>query len=205
MARSGAATRQRILDAAEALVFAHGFAATSLDSVLERARLTKGAFFYHFKNKAELGAALVARFAERDLEFLETTMRRAEKLSEEPLQQLLLFVGLAAEPFEGLAEPAPGCLFASYIYQPLEFSADVARIAEGAILSWRERVLQKLEAAAGPAAPGLDLPAVADQLTVIFEGAYILAKVLGDPGLVARQLGQYRRYLELLLRPAGPG
>ena len=55
MARSGAATKEKLLDAAEALVFDHGFSATSLDKVIALAGVTKGAFFHHFERKAELG------------------------------------------------------------------------------------------------------------------------------------------------------
>jgi TetR/AcrR family transcriptional repressor of nem operon len=207
MARSGEATKEKILDAAEALVFEHGFAASSLDNVLESAALTKGAFFYHFKNKAELGRALIERFAARDRDFLEATMQRAEKLSADPLQQLLIFIGLVSEPFEDLSEPAPGCLFASYIYQPLEFSDEVAKIAADTILVWRTRILGKLEAIDAHCAldPALDLEALADQLTVIVEGSYVLSKVLCEPNLMARQLRHFRRYLEFLLLPQGSG
>ncbi|NIV21718.1 MAG: TetR family transcriptional regulator, partial [Gammaproteobacteria bacterium] len=41
MARSGAATRENLLDAAQALIFDHGFSATSVDKVIERAGVTK--------------------------------------------------------------------------------------------------------------------------------------------------------------------
>lgn len=203
MAKSGAATKERILDATEELVFEHGFAATSLDSVLERAALTKGAFFYHFRNKADLGYALIERFAARDLEFLESTMQRAERLSSDPVQQLLIFVGLVVDPFEALAEPASGCLFASYIYQRLEFPDTVAKIAAASVLKWRALILEKLMAIAEGTDldPDLDLEALADQLTVVVEGSYVLSKVLSDPGLPARQLRHFRRYLELLLLP----
>jgi TetR/AcrR family transcriptional repressor of nem operon len=207
MARSGEATKEKILDAAEALVFEHGFAASSLDNVLERAALTKGAFFYHFKSKADLGNALIQRFAARDHEFLEETMTRAEKLSADPLQQLLIFVGLVVEPFEEITEPLPGCLFASYIYQPMEFSDGVAKVAADGILEWRERILEKFEAidAHYGLDPEIDREALADQLTVIVEGSYILSKVLDDSSLLARQIKHFRRYLELLLLPYASG
>jgi TetR/AcrR family transcriptional repressor of nem operon len=198
MSKSGKATKERILDAAEALVFEHGFAATSLDSVLERAELTKGAFFYHFKNKAELGTALMRRFGAEDQKFLEATMSRAEKLSADPRQQLLIFVGLMVEPFEDLTEPVPGCLFASYVYQRLEFSEDVSKIASDTILVWRKRIVEKLKAI-DDLDPALDLEALADQLTVIVEGSYILSRLLGDPSLLPRQVKHFKRYLELLL------
>ena len=203
MSRSGDATKERILDAAEELVFEHGFAATSLDNLLERAALTKGAFFYHFKNKAELGCALIERFAARDIDFLEETMRRAENLSRDPLQQLLIFIGLVIETFENLSEPAPGCLFASYIYQPLEFSDDVGGIAAGTILKWRDRILEKLNEIDKDKGldQRLDAEALADQMTVIMEGSYVLSKVLKDSNLLVRQLRLFRRCLEQSLAP----
>ncbi len=130
-------------------------------------------------------------------------MTRAEKLSADPLQQLLIFVGLVVEPFEALSEPLPGCLFASYIYQPMEFSGDVAKIAAEGILEWRRRILEKIEAIDTQYSldPDIDREALADQITVIVEGSYILSKVLDDPSLLARQIQHFRRYLELLLLP----
>ena len=59
-------TKASILDAAEALILDHGFGATSVDAVVARAGITKGAFFHHFPSKAELGRALIERFAQAD-------------------------------------------------------------------------------------------------------------------------------------------
>lgn len=203
MARSGHATKERILDATQDLVFRHGFAATSIDRLLERTGLTKGAFFYHFKSKSELGRALVRRYAERDIAVLESTMQRAEKLSDEPLQQMLLFVGLLREPLEDLTEPPPGCLFASYVYQPLEFAPEVAQVAEETLLEWRRRLVEKFEAIVEKQdkRPATDLTGLADQLLAVLEGSYVLAKGLGDSRIPARQLEHYRQYLRLLFAP----
>lgn len=202
MSRSGEATRERILDATEALVFEHGFAAASIDKVLEQTGLTKGAFFYHFKSKAELGRALLERYARRDTQLLEDTMARAEKLSDDPLQQILIFVGLLREPLERLAEPAPGCLFASYAYQRMAFDADIAELAAAAMLTWRGRLAAKFARAVEqhPPRSAVEPGSLADHLIAIIEGSYVLSKVLGDAGLPARQLAHYRRYVEALFR-----
>lgn len=198
MARSGAATRERILDATEAMVFEHGFAGTSLDSVLARTGLTKGAFFYHFKSKAELGQALLERFAERDIALLQRNLERAEGLSDDPLQQLLIFVGLLKEPLEALTAPAPGCLFAAYLYQSGEFGPEVMAVAADALGEWRRRLSAKFAAAAvrHPPVRAVDPDALADHLTVTVEGAYVLSKGLNEAGVPARQLALYRRFLE---------
>ena len=200
MARSGEATKQRILDATEGLVFQHGFAATTIDRVLEGTGLTKGAFFYHFKTKAARGQALIERFASRDEATLEKFMRRAEKLSDDPLQQLLIFIGLMKEPFEDLPEPTPGCLFASYIYQPMEIAPGAAGVAADTVMKWRRRLVDKLAAAVDRhrPRPPVDIDDLADHLTVVLEGAYVVSKVLDDPSLPVRQLELFRRHIEAL-------
>ena len=52
-------TRKVILEKAFQEVLKHGFQATSLDSILSKTGLTKGAFYHHFPNKTALGYAIV--------------------------------------------------------------------------------------------------------------------------------------------------
>jgi TetR/AcrR family transcriptional repressor of nem operon len=206
MPRDGTATRTAIMDSAEALILEHGFAATSVDRVIEGAGITKGAFFYHFKTKAELAHALVERYAALDSGHLERNLERAEQLSRDPLQQVLLFVGLFKEAAAELSEPYPGCLFASYCYEAQLFDAATLKIVDQAMRTWRERLGAKLGEVIAERPPRLPATAegLADMMTVVFEGAFILSKTLKEPGVVAEQLGQYRDYLELLFAPAEP-
>src|SRR5687767_15426039 len=83
-------TRENILDAAQALILDHGFGATTVDAVVTRAGITKGAFFHHFASKAELARSLVERYAEMDRQHLAHHLERARKLASDPLQQVLL-------------------------------------------------------------------------------------------------------------------
>ena len=66
MPKSGAPTKEKILSTAESLVLDYGFAGTSVDKVIERAGITKGTFFYHFKTKAELAKAMIERFHKKE-------------------------------------------------------------------------------------------------------------------------------------------
>src|SRR5437588_558763 len=43
--------RERLLDAAQRLMLARGFAATSVDEICAAAKLTKGSFFHYFESK----------------------------------------------------------------------------------------------------------------------------------------------------------
>ena len=54
-------TRQKILDAAERLFFVDGVSRTSLELIANAAGVTRGAIYWHFKNKVELFEALHER------------------------------------------------------------------------------------------------------------------------------------------------
>ncbi|HEY7830650.1 MAG TPA: TetR/AcrR family transcriptional regulator [Solirubrobacteraceae bacterium] len=63
-------TRSRILDVAERLVQVRGFNGFSYADVAAELALTKASLHYHFPGKAELGEALMTRYAERFAEAL---------------------------------------------------------------------------------------------------------------------------------------
>lgn len=56
------ATRRRILESARQLFNDKGFAAVSIDEVMSHAGLTRGGFYRHFRDKAELYAEAVRWF-----------------------------------------------------------------------------------------------------------------------------------------------
>src|SRR6478735_10998937 len=59
--RGAAATKGRILDAAEALFLEHGFEATSLRAITASAGVNLAAVNYHFGSKEELFQAVLTR------------------------------------------------------------------------------------------------------------------------------------------------
>lgn len=197
-------TRERILDAAQALILDHGFSATSVDAIVGRAGATKGAFFHHFGSKADLAKALVERYAALDREHLEQGLARAGKLSSDPLQQLLLLIAFYEEEFEAMLEPFPGCLFASYIYEAKLFDEATLAVLRESTLLWRRVLRGKLEevAAAHPPRREVDMESLADLFYSLSEGAFVMTKTLGDKTLLARQARHLRTYLELLFGPA---
>jgi TetR/AcrR family transcriptional regulator, transcriptional repressor for nem operon len=200
MAKNGEVTKTRILDAAHALVMGHSLAGTSIDMVLEKAEVTKGAFFYHFKSKAALARALVERYAAHDAAHLEENLKRAEKLSRDPLQQILIFIGLFQEEVEQFTELSAGCLIASYIYQFEELDTDIQAISSQAMLHWRERLGTKFTEVMVKYPPRLTVRAqdLADNMVSTFEGAFVMMRVLRETTQVSQQLSHYRNYVELL-------
>lgn len=198
--RDGSATRERILDRAQALVLDQGFAATTVDAVIAEAGVAKGAFFHHFPSKAALARSLVERWAAAEADHYDTFMARAERLATDPLQQLLVFVGLWEEAAEAMTMADQGCLFASFVYERGLMDAETRGVVAGGIARWRELLGAKLRevAAAHPPRREVDLESLADELVVLFEGAFVVARALGEPAIPRRQLAHYRAYLELL-------
>ena len=117
MSRDGTKTRERILVSAQRLVLEQGLAATSIDDVLTAAETSKGAFFHHFPSKNALARAIVERYAEGDVAFLEEFMARAERESDDPAEQLVIFVRCFEEAADEMVAEQPSCLYVSYIFE----------------------------------------------------------------------------------------
>ena len=67
--------KSRILKAGARIVLEKGFCDTGLAEVLEAAKVPKGSFYFHFKNKEDFGLQLVDTFAEALKAGRETVLR----------------------------------------------------------------------------------------------------------------------------------
>ncbi|TDO72763.1 TetR family transcriptional regulator [Flavobacterium chryseum] len=52
-------TRLTILNKAFELIYSKGYQTTSIDDIIATTQVTKGAFYYHFKTKDEMGVAII--------------------------------------------------------------------------------------------------------------------------------------------------
>ena len=200
MPRDGTVTRNKIMDVAQSMVLDVGLSGTSVEKVIDLAEVTRSTFFYHFKTKHDLAAALIERYAKEDETHYCDFMDKAEQLSRDPLQQLLIFIGLFIEMTDQLEEPFPGCLYASYCYQSGAISDDIMSKIQQMMHFWRNRLREKIEQVLPlyPAVIPVESFQVADHLLTTFEGAFILSKVMKEPRLASQQLVQCRNYIELL-------
>jgi TetR/AcrR family acrAB operon transcriptional repressor len=78
-------TRNRILDAAEDVFHAQGVASTSLADVAEAAKVTRGAIYWHFRNKSDVLGAMCDRV---QLPMEAMIAATADKHIDDPLGQL---------------------------------------------------------------------------------------------------------------------
>src|SRR3990170_4867 len=141
----GERTRSRILDVAYEAIVQKGFAATSIDELVEAAGITKSGFFYHFKDKNDLARQLLDRFLAEDEAIIDMLAERARNLSDDPLQS---FLNLYAEMMDELPDLHPGCLVAAITYQEQLFDQEVVRLNRESIVKMRERFVDWLDAIA---------------------------------------------------------
>lgn len=200
MAEKGENTRTKIVEAAETLILAQGYAGTTVDNVLAATGLTKGAFFHHFKSKAELARAVVERYAKTDFELFQLWSREADATSDDPYQRVLHFLTAFEKYLDGLGKPFPGCVFASYTTEAEQFENDVHAYIRTRLEAWIGLYEEKLAALIKAKKPRekTNARALAEMIVTIVEGGFIMGNAMADATWLQRQSAQYRAYLKLL-------
>ena len=200
MARDGSITKNKIIDTAMNLALQQGHVATSVDEIIDSAEITKGTFFYHFSSKNDLAKSLIEKFSENEIEILDKNLEKASKLSKDPLQQLLIFVGLIQELHEQIDTIHIGCLFASYSYENLLNDKKLLKYATNTLNEWKINLSKKIKEIINKYPPrnSVNPDELADMFLATLEGAYVLARVLNRPEIIQTNLEQYKIYLEVL-------
>lgn len=202
-ASKGERTRYRILDVARQLVLERGFSGTAIDDIIAAAGLTKGAFFYHFEGKQHLAEQLMQQYLEEDQRFFDELFGRAERLSDDSLQQMLLFLKLYCEAMADLPSAHPGCLVAAYTYESQQFNDAIVTMTRAGMASWRQQFRQRFERIIATRKPRLDTSAteLADTLTAILEGSILMSRLSNERHLLEAPVLEFHRYLTLLFSP----
>jgi len=204
MGKKGEQTREHILATAESIILQRGYSGTSIEEIIGEAGITKGGFFYHFDGKNDLAKNLMLRYLDNDAQFFYQHSERAQELTEDPLQQFLIFLKLMAESMAELPDTHPGCLVASFTYEAQQFDDEITQLNAEGVLSWRRAFVEKIEKILEkyPMKIEESVDELADLLTTVIEGGIIMSRVLNDRGILPNQLLQYRSYIRLLFSDA---
>ena len=172
--RAGTDTADRILDVAQRLVQQRGFNGFSYADVAQELGISTAALHYHFAGKAELGEALVARYASRFAAALET-------IGAEPLDapaKLARYADLYADVFQDQRMCLCGMLAAEFQTLPDRMRDAVLRFFDDSE-TWLCGVL---EAGEREGTLHFDGPVIEAARTFLagLEGAMLLARPSGD-------------------------
>ncbi|MDF1606289.1 TetR/AcrR family transcriptional regulator [Nocardioides sp. YIM 152315] len=193
MPKDGSTNRARILDAAEQLVIDHGYAATSVDRVLEAAGTSKGAFFHHFDSKLALARALTERYVAADLDQLNAGLDATADVAD-PAERVIAFLRYYEDRGDEIMGAQSNCLYVAVLTERQLLDAGTADLVRGAVQAWRAEIARLLSAAADGRATDLgDVEDLADHVFTTFEGAFLLCRATGSPQHMRAQLGVLRR------------
>jgi TetR/AcrR family transcriptional repressor of nem operon len=170
-----AGTSARILDVAERLVQLRGFNGFSYADVAAELGVTKASLHYHFPGKAELGEALINRYAGRFNEALQGIDRNGGNVQGKLEAYAALYAGVLREQRMCLC----GMLAADYETLPPAMRVAVVRFFDENE-AWLERVLEQGHAEGAVRYPGR----ARDQAQLIIgalEGAMLVSRPYGDP------------------------
>lgn len=190
-------TRERILEVAEAAVLEKGFGATSIEEIITAVGITKGGFFYHFRDKSELAKALLQRYVDDESRIFAQLFRRADELHEDPLHGFLIALRMMADLLADMPNGHPGCIVAAICYQERLFDKDVMELSTASVLRWRALFRERFDRIAKRYPPKIqvDFDALADMASGLVDGGIILSKALKDTQVLPKQVMLYREFV----------
>ena len=192
-------TRLKILETSQNLMMRQGFHGVTVDQIIAEAGISKGSFFYHFKSKDELPAALLDNFLSCQAEAFQTVMHSTDTAN--PLENALSVVCGVGEIFAVTTMGKPGCVMAAFSYQMLDYP-DVQTTSQKAIQGWEQafnRYFQPLCDTVSGAPDGVTL---ARQLLFSLQGATIVARIEGNDNAVRQSTEVFCDYLRRLFVPS---
>jgi TetR/AcrR family transcriptional repressor of nem operon len=173
--RDNSDTASRILDSAERLVQRRGFNGFSYADVAAELEITKASLHYHFAGKAELGQALVDRYAAR----FATALAQIDSAGRDAPAKLDAYTRIYAEVLRNNRMCLCGMLAADYDTLPDPMRDAVRRFFDHNE-AWLAGVLEQ-----GRAEGSLELDGhpreAAQALVGGLEGAMLIARPYGDP------------------------
>ncbi|MGH7644676.1 MAG: TetR family transcriptional regulator C-terminal domain-containing protein [Gemmatimonadales bacterium] len=188
-------TRGKLLAAAFEEIYRRGFQAASLDAILARAGVTKGALYHHFPDKAALGYAVVSEVIKGHL--LERWLSALEQSPEDPLTALQ---GILRERAASLTaeEVELGCPLNNLAQEMSPLDERFRRCIAATFAAWRDgfaRVLARGQET-GTVRRDVEPPKVAAFLVAAAEGSFGLAKCAGSRALLRSNLETLATFLD---------
>jgi TetR/AcrR family transcriptional repressor of nem operon len=198
--RPMAPARQKLLDAALALIREKGYASTTLDDLCAKARVAKGSFFHHFKDKEAIGVAAAEYWSERTGAFFEAAPYHGH---DDPLDRVLGYIDFRKSILKGeVAEFT--CLVGTMVQEIYASNPAIRGACDASISSHAAKVeadiaeaMRRYGIRASWSAKSLALHTQA-----VLQGAFVLAKAKGGAEIAAASVDHLRRYVELLFQPA---
>lgn len=188
-------TRQTLLHAAFQEIYRSGFQAASLDNILSKASVTKGALYHHFGSKQELGYAVVDELIREHV--LNKWVRPLED-AENALDTLLAI--LHSKDSHPFSDQRLGCPLNNLAQEMSPLDEGFRKRLESIFRAWREGIANALRRGQekGQVRSDVDPFESADFFVAALEGSVSLAKNTQDRNVFERCKEGLAHYLQTL-------
>ena len=177
-AKNESLTWQKLLDAAQELMLAKGYTATSVDDICTAAGVTKGSFFHYFTDKEHLGRIVAERFyAARGQAFAAARFHLLPDPRDRVFGFLDLFIERSRTP-----EAAKGCLLGNFVQELSQTHPKIRSVCAACFDDMVERFKTDLDEAKAKYAPKgrWSTQSVAEHLIAVVQGGILMAKARQD-------------------------
>lgn len=173
--KNALATRRTLLEAAAREIHVHGFQAASLSRILAETGVTKGALYYHFPSKRDLGYAVVDEYFGPMLH--ESWIVPLHKAGCDPIDALIEVIRKAGNRMT-IAELSLGCPINNLAQEMSPVDTGFRERLEGLLDGWRSAIADALRRsqAEHKVAADTDVDAAAAFIVASLEGCIGMAK-----------------------------
>ena len=197
--RNMAPARQKLLDAALAVIREKGYVATTVDELCARAGVAKGSFFHHFKDKEALAVAAADYWSETTGAFFAAAPYHTHK---DPLDRVLGYIEFRRSILMGKV-PEFTCLVGTMVQEIYDTNPAIRNACDASISAHAEKI--EADIAAAMKLHGIRAKWTAESLALhtqaVLQGAFILAKAKNGAEIAVSSVDHLRRYIELLFQP----
>ena len=189
-------SRKEILDVAFMEVFRHGFQGVSVDDIVKKTSLTKGAFYHHFPTKLDLGYALVDDVVKpMIIERWITPLSRYPNPLQGIAEQMETLIG-GMDPSLMIL----GCPLNNLVQEMAPVDMGFRKRLQAALVLWIAELEVHLQRGKklGFIKKDVNTSQVAHFVVMTHEGMYGLLKGLNDPGLFEVLFASFRNYLRTI-------
>lgn len=189
-------TRKEILDVAFMEVFTHGFQGVSVDDIVKKTSLTKGAFYHHFPTKLDLGYALVDDVIKpMIIDRWITPLASYENPLDGILKQMKNLIGKSSPAHLRL-----GCPLNNLVQEMSPIDAEFRERLQIALNLWIDETDTVLKRAkkSGILKPDVNTRHVAHFIVMTHEGIYGMLKGLGDPKVFDSLYDSLKRFFQTI-------
>lgn len=184
-----------ILDKAFELVYRNGYRATSIDDIIATTQVTKGALYYHFKNKDEMGLAMIKEVLHRRMD--SDTMRPLNG-AKPPESEIYGMMKRLLEN-KSFFKIEYGCPIVNLVEEMAPLDSQFARELRKLFTGWKKMIVDYLEEAKNLKTINdtVDSNKVAIFVLSGYSGVRNLGKLLGE-SCYRSYLKELKNYLTLL-------